>query len=138
MIKLQHALPSLLAGFAVTLAGCTSEPASSQGAIIQTPCAMNSDCPANFECEIEIEHGQTTSFCKSHDEDVSCPAGLELEIEHGQTFCKPHGGDHNAGDDQGGTDDGGIRNDDNRGPGSGSDDRGSDTDDDDRSGSGHG
>ena len=93
MIKLQNTLPAFFTGIALTITGCTSDAtSSSQRAIIQTPCASSNDCPANFECEIEVEHGQTTSFCQSHDEGDTCPAGFELEVEHGQNFCKPHGG----------------------------------------------
>lgn len=122
MMKFQHTFLSLLAGFALSMTGgCVEDTASSQRAIIESPCATNADCPANFECEVEVEHGQTTSFCQSHNEDGSCPAGFELEVEHGQAFCKPHGG----GADDRGSDD--------RGP----DDRGSGRRNDDGSGSGH-
>lgn len=142
MIKFQHALPSLLAGLALTLAGCMSDTASSQRAIIQTSCASNADCPADFECEVEIEHGKTVRFCQAHDDSGSCPAGLELEVEHGQTFCKPHGGgDQNAGGGGSGSgaNDGGVSNDDKTSGAddTGGDDRGVDANDDDHSGSGH-
>jgi Cys-rich repeat protein len=84
--------------------------------IIEQPCAADADCPAGFECEIEVEHGVTTSFCQSHGGDDGggvCPPGYELEVEHGENICKPHGGDDDGGgggsgsgsgsDDDGGT-----------------------------------
>jgi hypothetical protein len=96
--------------------GQGTEPTAGVGRLrIQVACASDSDCPASFECEIETEHGATTSFCQSHDEaqpdgtGAQCPAGYELEVEHGTSFCKPHGGDDGnggngaeAGDDHGG------------------------------------
>ncbi|MBX3155275.1 MAG: hypothetical protein KF773_04690 [Deltaproteobacteria bacterium] len=29
-------------------------------------CATDADCPAGQECEVEVEHGQTSSYCKPH------------------------------------------------------------------------
>ena len=94
---------------------------SSGSTILDIDCARDSDCPAGYECEIEEEHGTTTTFCKLHssddgsgsgsgsgsdggvggsfecETDADCGPGLECEIEeeHGTTwsFCKPHGGD---------------------------------------------
>jgi len=84
---------------------------SARRAILETPCAADTECPTGFECEIEVEHGVTTSFCQAHDEDGTCPDGYELEVEHGQSYCKPHGGDDASTDDSGnddsGTDDSG-------------------------------
>ena len=65
--------------------------------VLDVRCATNADCPATFECELESEHGASTSFCKSHEtiggpSSPSCPAGTEAEVEHGTTFCKAHGG----------------------------------------------
>ena len=94
---------------------------SSGSTILDIDCAQDSDCPAGYECEIEEEHGVTTTFCKLHssddgsgagsgsgtdggvgggtlecETDADCGPGLECEIEeeHGTTssFCKPHGG----------------------------------------------
>lgn len=31
-------------------------------------CSTDADCGAGLECEVEIEHGVTTSFCKPHGE----------------------------------------------------------------------
>lgn len=28
--------------------------------------------------------------------DLDCPEGEECELEHGESFCKPHGGDHDG------------------------------------------
>lgn len=76
-----------------SLVACTTEDLSSSArAIIETPCASDSECPTGFECEIEVEHGVTTSYCQADDDSGACPAGYELEVEHGQAFCKPHGG----------------------------------------------
>jgi hypothetical protein len=81
---------------------------TANGTVIEMACAVDADCPAGLECEIEEEHGTTTTFCKSHGgtdgrtpptgmtcgSDADCPTGLECEIEHGTSFCKPHGGDN--------------------------------------------
>jgi Cys-rich repeat protein len=97
---------SFLFTSAMTLAACSEEPpiGSASRAIVETSCADDSQCPAGFECEIEVEHGVTTSFCQAHEESSDCPDGLELEVEHGQEFCRPHGGD---GDDEAGAPDSG-------------------------------
>ncbi len=89
MLKIASAL--LLSLFAVA---CTTgeDTSSASRAIISTPCAADADCPSGFECEIEVEHGTTTSFCQADDDSGTCPAGYELEVEHGQSFCKLHGG----------------------------------------------
>ena len=80
------------------LAACTDAATStSSRPIIDQTCAVDADCPTGFECEVEVEHGTTTSFCIAHEETDSCPAGYELEVEDGQSFCKPHGGDDGSG-----------------------------------------
>lgn len=70
---------------------------SGAAVVLDVRCAADTDCPAGFECETEIEHGVDASYCVSHDSNSAstgqCPAGYELEVEHGGTFCKPHGGD---------------------------------------------
>lgn len=110
MIKQAVRLSLLLSALVLPAAGCALDDTNStKRAIIDTPCADDSECPAGFECEIEEEHGTTISFCQAHgDSDGTsggtCPPGYELEIEHGQTFCKPHGGDGGGGGG-GGTDD---------------------------------
>jgi hypothetical protein len=80
-------------------AACAASPTdstSAQRSIIDMPCAADTDCPTGFECEVEVEHGTTSSFCQasepSDDATGGCPAGFELEVEHGQNFCVPHGG----------------------------------------------
>lgn len=99
-------LTALLASTLV-LSACTEDTTSTlDRAIIQTACAADADCPAGFECEIEVEHGTTASFCQaSEDSDGSCPAGYELEVEHGQAFCKPHGGSGGGSGSGAGSDD---------------------------------
>jgi hypothetical protein len=57
-------------------------------------CTSNADCPASFECLVEVEHGVSQSFCESHDPvapgaSATCPAGFEAEPEHGALSCKP-------------------------------------------------
>jgi Cys-rich repeat protein len=59
-------------------------------------CAADSDCPTGFQCEIEVEHGVSQSYCESHDPvpagaPATCPAGFESEPEHGALACKPDG-----------------------------------------------
>jgi len=82
---------------------CATDPTGSEArAIIDTPCADDTECPSGFECEIEVEHGTTTSFCQAEDDSGTCPAGYELEVEHGQAFCKPDGSSGGSG---GGADD---------------------------------
>lgn len=63
----------LVFGFLSLVVACTgSLPDSSEigetssEVTLDVRCAADSDCPAGFECEIEVEHGVTTSFCKSH------------------------------------------------------------------------
>lgn len=92
-----------LAVVGTLVAGCSSDQGSESTAgvgrlRIDVACSSDQDCPTSFECEVESEHGVTTSFCQSHDEilpdgtGAQCPAGFELEVEHGTSFCKPHGG----------------------------------------------
>jgi len=110
----------------VLFAACTTDSPSTDSArraIINTPCATSADCPTGFECEVEVEHGTTTSFCQADEpaDDGSanggCPAGYELEVEHGQNTCEPHNG--SGSDDGSGS---GSGSDDGSGSGSGSDD----------------
>jgi hypothetical protein len=39
---------------------------STGGASAGSACTTNADCAAGLECEVEIEHGVTTSQCKAH------------------------------------------------------------------------
>ena len=74
--------------------GISDDTSSTDRAIIpSSTCAADADCPSGFACEIEVEHGVTTSFCQAHSSSSQCPAGYEREVEHGQAYCKPHGGD---------------------------------------------
>ena len=79
---------------------------AAQAVVLDVRCNADADCPSSFECENEIEHGVSTSFCVSHDEEAAsagqCPAGFELETEHSGTFCKAHGSDDSG---VGGSDD---------------------------------
>jgi Cys-rich repeat protein len=36
------------------------------GSASGSACASNADCAPGLECEVELEHGVTTSFCKPH------------------------------------------------------------------------
>ncbi len=114
MMKFNLGLSLLLSTLAFST-GCTDPGTgtASDRVIIQQACAANADCPSGFECEIEAEHGVTTSFCQSDDEhsDGTCPAGFELEVEHGQSFCRPDGSGGGSGGGSGsgsGTDDGPV------------------------------
>lgn len=40
------------------------DPSSGEGT--GSACATSADCAPGYECEVEIEHGVTTSFCKAH------------------------------------------------------------------------
>lgn len=84
-------------------AACTTSETSTTGRLtIQMSCGQDADCPAGFSCELEVEHGVTTSVCRSDDSsDATCPPGYELEIEHGEAFCKLHGGGGSGADDGG-------------------------------------
>jgi hypothetical protein len=109
MNKLALTLSLLLSSIAFTACTEADLGTASGRVIIDQPCAADTDCPAGFECEIEVEHGVTTSFCKSDDEhsDGTCPAGYELEVEHGVAYCQPHGGDGGGSGSGSGTDDNG-------------------------------
>ena len=107
-------MTKLLLLLAISTAACTTSPdttATSRRAIINTPCAADTDCPTGFACEIEVEHGTTTSFCQavepSDDTSVNgnCPAGYELEVENGQNFCEPDGSGGGGGSGDAGTTD---------------------------------
>ncbi|MEQ1738219.1 MAG: hypothetical protein ABL886_17685, partial [Rhodoglobus sp.] len=116
MSKFSLSLSLLLSTLAFSTACVEADLGTASGrVVIDQPCAADTDCPTGFECEIEVEHGVTTSFCKSDDDhsDGTCPAGYELEIEHGVSYCQPHGGDGSGG---------GSGSDDGSGGGSGSDD----------------
>lgn len=71
-------------------------------------CTSNADCPATFECQVEVEHGVSQSFCESHDPvapgaPATCPAGFEAEPEHGALACKPDGTSSGGGGGGGGS-----------------------------------
>lgn len=118
MTKQPITMLSLL--LAATLAACGVETTSSDGLALGQgsagdECAVDADCGAGLECEVEEEHGEAWSFCKPHggdgggsgsgsgspgtfecQTDADCGAGLECELEeeHGESwsYCKPHGG----------------------------------------------
>jgi hypothetical protein len=76
--------------------------------VLDVRCATNTDCPAGFECEVEAEHGVSTSSCKSNDPvpagaTPTCPAGFEAEPEHGALACKPDGSSGGTGGTGGGS-----------------------------------
>ncbi|MBX3210086.1 MAG: hypothetical protein KF764_33960 [Labilithrix sp.] len=107
----------LVLGFFSLVVACSGSDASVGGSradrvVLDVRCSTDSDCPSGFECEIEDEHGTSTSYCKSHRSESSsgssgsgtatCPPGFEQELEHGGTFCKPHGGGKDSDDDSDG------------------------------------
>jgi Cys-rich repeat protein len=108
--------------FATTIGACTDSDTSTverrtkgDTVVIDVRCSADADCPAGFECESEVEHGTTTSFCKAHGggsagtgtagvdcvTDADCQAGLECEVEnehgHVTSTCEAHGGRGNNG-----------------------------------------
>lgn len=109
----------LVFGFFSLVVGCsgsTDDPGASRSdrVVLDVRCNADTDCPAGFECEVEDEHGVSTSYCKSHQSSSSgstsgstgtgtspCPPGFEQETEHGGIFCKPHGGDDGGKNDGG-------------------------------------
>jgi hypothetical protein len=98
---LMHENIFILGVLALGIAACTGDGtgATSQASTVELDvrCASDDQCPAGFQCEQETEHGVTTSYCVSDDDQGTsngqCPAGFELEVEHEGTFCKPHGDD---------------------------------------------
>ena len=97
-------LTLLVSGLLIGACGVQTDATTSRLTIDQR-CAVDADCPSGFECEVEVEHGTTTSTCKADEATTDCPAGYEVEVEHGQTFCKPHGGGGGGGGNGGGADD---------------------------------
>jgi hypothetical protein len=105
----------LVLGSFSLIASCSSASDDSKGdsraqrVVLDVRCSSDSDCPAGYECEVENEHGASTSYCKSHESNgadsgsaspssSACPPGFERETEHGGVFCKPHGGGNAAAD----------------------------------------
>jgi hypothetical protein len=91
-----------LAASTVACGGSSSASTSDLGSssanrlTLDVRCTSNADCPASFECQIEVEHGVSQRFCESHDPvaagaPATCPAGFEAEPEHGALACKPDG-----------------------------------------------
>ena len=63
--------------------------------VLDVRCAVDTDCPSGFECEVEVQNGVSQSDCRSHDTvpagtTATCPAGFEPEAEDSGLFCKPH------------------------------------------------
>ncbi len=120
---------------AATLSACNGQgglgsASQADTVVLDVRCAADSECPAGFQCETEVEHGTESSYCVSDDDQGTsngqCPAGYELETEHAETFCKAHGGG-NSGSGGSGADDsgaGGSGADDSGAGGSGADDSG--------------
>lgn len=46
--------------------GASSSGSSAGGAAAGEACATTADCAAGLECEVEVEHGGTTSTCRPH------------------------------------------------------------------------
>ncbi|MBL8621191.1 MAG: hypothetical protein JNK64_07810 [Myxococcales bacterium] len=104
----KHAARISLLLAAIALPACVDDLGTASRPIIETPCVADADCPIGFECEVEVEHGTTISYCQADESsDGSCPAGYEAEVEHGQVYCQPHGGGGGGGGG-GSDDDGGV------------------------------
>ena len=93
---------AVLGAFTAACGGSSGSSASDLGSssanrlTLDVRCATNADCPTGFECQVEVEHGVSQSFCESHDPvapgaPATCPAGFEAEPEHGALSCKPDG-----------------------------------------------
>ena len=101
-----------LAAFAVACGGSGSASSdlgtsSANRLTLDVRCTADSDCPASFQCEVEVEHGVSQSYCESHDPvapgaPATCPAGFEAEPEHGALSCKPDGSSTGGGSGSGG------------------------------------
>lgn len=90
-----------LFGLSVAVVGCNSGESTGQGTgrlALDVRCNQDADCPQAFQCEIEVEHGVSQSFCVQHQSDdangasLTCPAGFEAEADDKGTLCKAHGG----------------------------------------------
>ncbi len=53
------------AGNSTDVGAAPSAP-STGGAAASSACTTDADCAAGLECEVEVEHGVTTSQCKAH------------------------------------------------------------------------
>lgn len=92
----------VLAGFfGVLVVACSSGGLGQSSSTVKLDqrCAKDADCPASFQCEIEVEQGKPQSYCVSHGKledgadgavNGSCPPGTEPELENGQLSCKAH------------------------------------------------
>jgi hypothetical protein len=128
-----------LFGLVVSSVGCSSSSSapSDVGAsnanrlVLDVRCAVDADCPAGFECEVEVEGGVSQSDCRSHDAvpagtTATCPAGFEPEAEESGLLCKPHaagaGGSSAGGSTGGGSTGSGLDDDGGAGGSKGLDD----------------
>lgn len=80
----------LLAVGLVSLAACglsRSDPVPT--VTIEQQCLSNVDCPTDFQCLQDSEHGPPVRLCESTDPTATCPDGYETKVMYGQTFCRP-------------------------------------------------
>jgi hypothetical protein len=107
--------------------GASDDSKSSSKSGAGQACSTNADCPAGLECEVEVEHGATSSFCKPHGngggaDDQGTSSGRRGR-GRGRGRGQGQGADDNGADDNGADDNGA---DDNGADDNGSDDNGSD------------
>jgi hypothetical protein len=87
---LQAIRRSLFALGLLSLAACglsRSDPVPT--VTIEQQCASSVDCPTDFQCLQDSEHGPPVRLCESTDPAASCPEGYETKVMYGQTFCRP-------------------------------------------------
>ena len=56
---------------------------------IEQQCVSSVDCPTDFQCLQDSEHGPPVRLCESTDPGATCPEGYETKVMYGQTFCRP-------------------------------------------------
>jgi hypothetical protein len=56
---------------------------------IEQQCWSSVDCPTDFQCRQDSEHGPPVRLCESTDPSATCPDGYETKVMYGQTFCRP-------------------------------------------------
>lgn len=78
---------------AVLAAACgTTRDDSTVQVTIDRRCSANTDCPTDFVCAADTEHGPPTTMCESYDPDATCPREYDTHVGYGQVFCVARAG----------------------------------------------